>query len=353
MAYGAIDLHKKESQVRILTDAGEVIDRRISTRRESFTQLFGDQPPMRVLLEASTESEWVACHLERLGHEAIVADPNYAPMYGGRSRRVKTDQRDVAALSTACVHGTYRPIHRRSPARRAIQAQLNVRDELVHTRGRVISMVRAMTRAEGLRIRSGSPETFLRRLVAVEVSPSLAATVEPLCHLMACVNDQLRMADLRVRDLVTQDPAIARLTTFPTIGPVTASAYVAALDDVHRFRRAGQVANYLGLVPREYSSGERQRRGHILRSAHPRVQALLVQAAWRIWLSRRDETAALRTWARLLARRRSTPIAIVALARRIARILFAMWRDEREYQGTRCAERATGRAPASMDAAVS
>jgi len=322
MAYGAIDLHKKESQVRILTDAGEVLDRRISTRRESFTQLFGDQPRMRVLLEASTESEWVACHLERLGHEAIVADPNYAPMYGGRSRRVKTDQRDVAALTTACVHGTYRPIHRRSPARRAIQAQLNVRDELVHTRGRVISMVRAMTRAEGLRIRSGSPETFLRRLVAVEVSPSLAATVEPLCHLMACVNDQLRMADLRVRDLVTQDPAIARLTTFPTIGPVTASAYVAALDDVHRFRRAGQVANYLGLVPREYSSGERQRRGHILHSAHPRVQALLVQAAWRIWLSRRDETAALRTWARLLARRRSTPIAIVALARRTGRSYF-------------------------------
>ena len=138
---------------------------------------------------------------------------------------------------------------------RAIQAHLNVRDELVHTRGRTISMVRAMTRAEGLRIRSGSPETFLRRLAAVELSPSLAATVEPLCQLMGCVNEQLRVADLRVRDLVTQDPTIARLTTLPTIGPVTASVYVAALDDVHRFRRAGQVANYLGLVPRQVQLG--------------------------------------------------------------------------------------------------
>jgi transposase len=288
----------------------------------------------------------VACHLEGLGQEVIVADPNYAPMYGGRSRRIKTDQRDVAALTTACAHGTYRPIHRRSPARRTIQAHLNVRDELVQTRGRAMSMVRAMTRAEGLRIRSGSPETFLRRLAAVAVSPSLDATVAPLRQMIACLDEELREADRRVRDLVTQDPAIARLTTFPTIGPVTASAYVAALDDVRRFRRAGQVANYLGLVPREYSSGERQRRGHILRSAHPRVQALLVQAAWRIWLSRRDETAALRTWARLLARRRSTPIAIVALARRIARILFAMWRDECEYHVTRRAERATSCVPA-------
>src|SRR6266446_2647975 len=61
--------------------------------------MFWGRPPMRVLVEASTESEWVAQHLESLGHEVIVADPNYAPMYGQRSRRIKTDRRDVAALN--------------------------------------------------------------------------------------------------------------------------------------------------------------------------------------------------------------------------------------------------------------
>jgi transposase len=81
---------------------------------------------------------------------------------------------------------------------------------------------------------------------------------------------------------VTEDRAVRRLTTLPGIGPITASAYVAALDDAARFGGAAQVASYLGLVPREYSSGEQQRRGHVLRSAHPYVQALLVQAAWRI-----------------------------------------------------------------------
>ena len=110
MAYGAIDLHKKESQIRIVMDSGEVLDRRIATTRDRFTAMFWGRPPMRVLVEAATESEWVAQHLETLGHEVIVADPNFMPMYGHRSRRVKTDRRDVAALADACQQGCYRAV---------------------------------------------------------------------------------------------------------------------------------------------------------------------------------------------------------------------------------------------------
>ena len=102
MEYGAIDLHKKESQIRIVTASGQVIDHRITTTRERFTHVFWGRPRMRILVEASTESEWVARCLEDLGHEVIVADPNYAPMYAQRSRRVKTDRRDAEALAYAC-----------------------------------------------------------------------------------------------------------------------------------------------------------------------------------------------------------------------------------------------------------
>ena len=98
MEYGAIDLHKKESQIRIRTEGGEIIDRRIATTRERLTAVFWGRPRMRILLEAATESEWVAQHLETLGHEVVVADPNFTAMYGHRSRRIKTDRRDVAAL---------------------------------------------------------------------------------------------------------------------------------------------------------------------------------------------------------------------------------------------------------------
>ena len=84
MEYGAIDLHKKESQIRIVTERGEVLGRRTATTRDRFTAVFEGRRPMRILLEASIESEWVAQHLETLGHEVIVADPTFAPMYTGR-----------------------------------------------------------------------------------------------------------------------------------------------------------------------------------------------------------------------------------------------------------------------------
>jgi transposase len=100
--YGAIDLHKKESQIQILTESGDISDYRIATTRERLARVFWGRPRMRILVEASTESEWVAECLEQLGHEVIVADPNYGPMYGQRSRRIKTDRRDVRALREAC-----------------------------------------------------------------------------------------------------------------------------------------------------------------------------------------------------------------------------------------------------------
>ena len=119
-----------------------VIDQRIRTTRDRLPALFWGRPHARIVIEASTESEWVAQHLETLGHEVIVADPNYGLMYGRRSRRVKTDRRDVAALAEACRHGIYRCAHRRSSRQRLVQWHLNVRRELLDARTRLISVVR-------------------------------------------------------------------------------------------------------------------------------------------------------------------------------------------------------------------
>ena len=80
-----LDLHKRESQLCVLTEAGEIVERRIVTSRERLTAVLGARAPARILLEASTESEWVARHLETLGHEVIVADPNFAPIYATRA----------------------------------------------------------------------------------------------------------------------------------------------------------------------------------------------------------------------------------------------------------------------------
>ena len=103
MDHIGMDVHKKESQLCILAEGGELIERRIRTEPERFAAVLGDRPQARILLEASTDGEWVARCLEALGHEVIVADPNFAPMYATRTRKVKTDRRDARALTTFLV----------------------------------------------------------------------------------------------------------------------------------------------------------------------------------------------------------------------------------------------------------
>ncbi len=134
MDHIGFDLGKVNSQLCIITSEGELIERRISTSRDSLTKLLGSRPPAHILIEAATESKWVARHLEGLGHEVVVADPNFAPMCATRSRRVKTDKRDARTLAEACRLGAYRPAHRTSDQQRHIRAKLAVREALVRTR---------------------------------------------------------------------------------------------------------------------------------------------------------------------------------------------------------------------------
>jgi len=336
-----LDLHQRESQLCILTEAGEIIERRIVTSRERFTAVLGNRPPARILLEASTESEWVARHLESLGHTVIVADPNFAPMYATRSRRVKTDRRDARTLMDALRLGAYRAIHRASAAQRHVRAQLAVRDALIRTRTRYVNVVRALTRREGLRLAAGGPEHLERKLATLPLAPELVEELAPLRVVLEPVNVQIDLADQQLAATAGADPLFARLRTAPTIGPVTAVAFVATLDEVSRFRTAHQVEGYLGLTPREHSSGERQRRGRISKTGNPRMRALLVEAGWRILRSNDPAAAPLRAWAERIAARRGTNVAAVALARRLAGILYAMWRDGTTY-----------RAPVVKDVAV-
>ena len=122
MDHIGIDVHKRDSQIYLLAEGGEVIEQRIRTEAERFAAVLGSRPRARILIEASIESEWVARCLETLGHEVIVADPNCAPMYATRSRTVKTDRRDARALAEACLLGAYRPAHRLSDAQRHVRA---------------------------------------------------------------------------------------------------------------------------------------------------------------------------------------------------------------------------------------
>ena len=341
MDHIGIDVHKRESQICIIAESGEMVERTIRTTRERFGALLGDRAPAQILLEASTESEWVAQCLEALGHTVIVADPNYAPMYPERRRRVKTNRRDARTLATASRLGAYRPAHRVSGAQRRVRQQLTVRDVLVRTRTRTIAMTGALVRADGLRVRSGAPEQFVTRLQALDLPPTLRETLAPTVALLTTLDTEIRQADAAVAQIVGGDPVVARLTTAPGIGPVTATAFVATLDRADRFAGAHQVASYLGLVPSEDSSANYRHRGHITKAGDPRMRWLLVQAAWAIWHAKGRDSEPLRQWAHRIAQRRGTSVAIVAMARRLAGILFAMWRDERPFDAARLGRRTT------------
>jgi transposase len=288
-----------------------------------------------VLLEASTESEWVARHLEGLGHEVIVADPNFAPMYATRSRRTKTDRRDARTLMEACRLGAYRPAYRLSDARRHVRAELAVREALVRTRTRYIALAKALVRRDGLRVATSESHLVAKRIAAMELSDALSAELLPLFAVLVPINEQIAAADRRLAALARTDPEMVRLATAPSIGPITASAVVATVDDIARFASAHHFEAFLGLVPGERSSGEKRRIGRITKAGNSRVRYLLVEAGWRILRAKDPETAALRAWGLRIADRRGKRIAVVAIARRLAGILYAMWRDQQRYDATK------------------
>lgn len=332
MDHIGIDVHKKDSQICILTEHGELLERRIRTEPGRFAEELGPRPRARILIESATESEWVARCLEALGHDVIVADPNFAPMYAQRTRKVKTDRRDARALAEACVLGAYRRAHRLSDNQRHVRARLTVRDALVRTRTGYISVIRSLLRQHGWRVRTGAPESFSSRVRTLPLPGRLLSEIAPLLAVLRQVNQQLAYSDDRIETLTATDARVRRLRTVPNVGPVTAAAFVAAIDDVTRFRRGHEVEAYLGLVPRELSSGETQRRGRITKAGPSRMRRLLVQAA--VSLLRRPDprTAQLREWAMRLASRRGKKVAVVALARRLAGILYAMLRDGSSYE---------------------
>jgi transposase len=327
MEHIGIDVHKLESQLCILTEDGEILERRIRTQRERFAAVLAERAPAKVLIEASTESEWVARCLEQLGHEVVVADPNFAAMYATRSRRVKTDRRDARTLAQACRLGAYRPAHRTSDQQRHVRSQLAVREALVQTRSRYISLVGAALRREGFRVSTGNAEGFAKRVEKLALPGQLKSEIAPLFAVLASINHQLEWLDGRLAYLAQSDETVSRLCTAPSVGPVTAAAFASTIDDVSRFRSAHQLEAYLGLTPSEMSSGEKQQRGHITKAGNTRMRRLLVQVAVSILRLRGPRTEALRTWACGVALRRGKKIATVALARRMAGVLYAMMRD--------------------------
>lgn len=331
MRHAAIDLGGRESQICIRSADGSIIEQRRHQTR-LLPQLMKSWDPSRVILETSAEAFAVADAALKLGHQVRVVPATLVKTLGVGDRGVKNDRRDAQKLSEVSCRIDLPSVHVPSELSRRLKSVCGNREELVECRTKLINNVRGWLRTQLWRIRTGATDTFPARVKAHAESTqqTLPAFLERTLTLIDEFTAQLRASLRELTEIAKSHPVCARLMTVPGVGPITAVRFVAAIDDVGRFKNAHAVQSYLGVTPGEKSSSDTQRRTGITKAGPTKVRRALVQAAWAALRSKKSDP--MLEWARQIARRKHKFTAVVALARKLAGVMFAIWRDGTEYR---------------------
>ncbi len=330
MKHIAIDLGGMESQVCVRDPDGSL--QLEGKRRTRDLDLFlNGREKSRVIVETSAEAFKVADAALAAGHEVRVVPATLVRVLGVGSRRTKTDARDAQILSEVSCRIDLPSVHIPTQVARERRSLCTLRETLVSARTQLVNSVRGYLRTQLVRVPTGKTETFPRRIrQMLERRPEgCPLMVERLLVSLDTLNVQIALADQELEQIAEADPICRLLMTTPGVGPVTAVRFVAALDRIDRFESAHKVEAYLGLTPGENSSSMRERRIGITKAGPPQVRWTLTQAAWCLWRTRPQDRNVL--WAKEIEKRRGRRIAIVALTRKLAGILFAMWRDRSNY----------------------
>lgn len=333
----AVDIGKSNCQVCVADDEFKIVEeRRVKTERTiliAFFQRFTDVGA-EVLLESGTSTEWIALLLEELRLTVIVADPASIPLRTLGNRNSKTDKRDARGLLEALRLKAFRPAHRRRRESRDDVALIQSRKALVGQRTALINQVRAMLELDGHRPARCASTSMPDAVDNLELPDEYLARrgLDVLVEMIRVLSQKIGALDKRVELRASHSPHAQRLMDVPGVGPITALMFSAHIDDPHRFRSAKQVRAYLGLVPREYSSGERRQLGKISKAGDPTMRALLVQASLAFKNARDPRCEELRRWAAEVSVRRGKGRATVALARRLSGILWALMRDAQPFR---------------------
>jgi transposase len=335
MKHVAIDLGGRESQLCTRAEDGSIVkEAKVSTR--SLLKLVKEWEPSRVVLETSAEAFRVADAALACGHEVRVVPATLVKQLGVGARGVKNDRKDAQVLSQVSCRIDLPSVHIPSESSRELKSLCGSREALVKIRTLLVNNVRGWLRTQLARIRTGSPCTFPARVRehATSALMEIPPHVERQLLVTETVNLQIREADSQLRKIAGGNEVCRRLMTVPGVGPVTAVRFLAAIDDRTRFGNAHAVQSYIGLTPGENSSSERKQNTGITKAGPSELRRTLIQAAW-CALRRTNEPMVL--WANQIAARRGKFIAVVALARKIAGILFALWRDGTTYRSSRSA----------------
>ena len=322
------DLHTRYQQIAMLDEeTGELVERRLEQEsgeaRAFYASLEGG---VRVGIEATGHTRWFERMLAELGHELWIGDA--AQIRASMVRKQKTDERDAAHLLELLLSGRFPRLWRPTMAERDLRQLVWHRQKLVWMRTAIGNQLHALAMGEGVcRKKKLFTKKGRAELEGLNLDRWASRRRQELLHLLDHLDGSLKEFDQAVAEQAEQNPAAVLLMTHPGVGPVTSLAFVLTLGPVERFARSKQVVSYLGLNPREHSSGGRQRLGSISKQGNPMMRSLLVEAGHTA--ARLD--SGLRQDYQRLKLRRGGGVAKIAIARKLAVRMYWMLRSQASY----------------------
>ena len=328
-----VDLAKNIFQVHGIDAEGAVIFCR-QLRRTQMLPFFKKQPPCLVGMEACATSHHWARQLIELGHEVKLMPPHYVKPY---VKRNKNDMADAEAICEAVTRPTMRFVSVKSMEQQSVLMLHRTRNLLVRQRTMLINAIRAHMAEFGIVAPGGVPQ--VKKLLSIIADtddarlPPIARTcLESLARHFLSLHQEIHVAEKHIHAWHRSNDASRRLETIPGIGPIIASALTASITDPEVFKNGRELAAWIGLVPRQNSTGGKQRLGKISKQGDQYLRWLLVAGAMSVIMHAKRRGTTNLPWLANIIARKPAKVAAVALANKNARIVWALLRQGGTYE---------------------
>jgi transposase len=328
-----LDLAKHVFQVHGVDAIGRVVVTR-ALRRKDVLAFFERLPSCLVGMEACGSAHHWARQLMSLGHVVRLMPPAYVKAY---VRRQKNDAADAAAICEAVTRPSMRFVPVRSVENQAVLMRHKVRELLVAQRTQLLNALRSHLAEIGIIAAQGPNNARALAVLVMEGDDMVPAVVRsallPVVRRLNELDEEIVESDRAILALAKANDTARRLMSVPGIGPVTASALAASIQDISAFSGAREFAAFLGLTPRQSSSGGKERLGRVSKMGNRYLRKLLVVGAHAVLFHRKRHSDVLRTWTDRLMETKPFKLVAVATANKLARIAFAIMRDGARYAG--------------------